>query len=120
MFQKYHIFKEDYCYKIATNTGFENKLFSSLKHAVVWCIFDNRNKLYQTKRIEHLDKMIAGAEVNILVHKNLIGKTRDIENKLIYVSKMCQEQAKKRFMIQEMDKFIEDSKNWQSKKFATK
>lgn len=120
LFNKYRISQENNLYNVTFNTGFTNKSFSSLRNAVAWCIFDNRNKISQTKRIEHLDKIIAGIDVSIQVHKNLIDKTQELENKLIFVSKLSQEQAKKKQMIKEMDDFIEESKRWQTRKFLAK
>lgn len=118
LFDKYHISKEINGYKVVSNSI--EKIFASLKNAVTWCVFDSRNKMHQSKRIEYLDKMLAGTEVNIMIHKNLIKKTSDLENKLIYVSKLSQEQVRKKEMLEELDEFIVQSKTWQTSKFATK
>lgn len=120
LFDKYLINKHVAGYLITSKYCTDGKIFSSLKNAVTWCIFDNKNKVHQTNRIEYLDKMLAGTEVNILVHKKLIEKTSDIEHKLIYVSKLSQEQVRKKEMLEELDDFIVQSKNWQTRKFAPK
>lgn len=120
LFDKYLITKHDAGYLITSRYSSDGKIFSSLKNAVTWCIFDNKNKIHQTNRIEYLDKMLAGTDVNISVHKRLIDKTSDIEHKLIYVSKLSQEQVRKKEMLEELDDFIIQSKNWQTRKFAPK
>ncbi len=120
LFNKYLITKENETFKIHFNSGTSIKLFSSLRHAVTWCVFDNKNKFSQAKRIEYLDKMIAGADVNITIHKRLIDRTNDLEHRLIYVSKLSQEQAKKQQMLEEVQDFILQSKRLQTKKFASK
>jgi hypothetical protein len=120
LFDKYLITKHEAGHLISTRYCSDGKIFASLKNAVTWCIFDNKNKIHQTNRIEYLDKMLAGTEVNILVHKKLIDRTADIEHKLIYVSKLSQEQVRKKQMIEELDDFIVQSKNWQTRKFAPK
>jgi hypothetical protein len=64
--------------------------------------------------------MISGLDANIVVHKHLISRSKDLENKLIYIAKMSEEQAKKKHMVEEMSSFITESKTWQTRKFATK
>lgn len=120
LFDRYIISKCNNLYQISSQYFTENKLFSNLRNAVTWCIFDNRNKLPECKRIEYLDKMLAGADVNIIVHKKLINKENDLEYKLIYASKLSQEEARKKQMLNEMDKFIKESQRWQAIKFAAK
>lgn len=118
LFNKYVINEENDSYRITLKCGSEMHLFSSLKNAVTWCTFDNRNKFSQTNRIEFLDQMIAGAETNIEIHKKLIHKSKDLGNKLIYVAKMSEEQYKRTLMVQEMSSFISESRLWQTRKFA--
>lgn len=120
LFNKYYIIEEKGYYSIKPKHYENTKTFSSLRNAVTWCSFDNRNKLTQANRIEYLDTMISGLDANITVHKNLINKTKDIENKLIYIAKMSEEQTKKKFMVEEMSSFINESRNWQTRKFAAK
>lgn len=107
-------------YDVHISNTSEVKLFSSLKNALTWCIFENRTKYSQARRIEYLDSMIAGIDVSIQVHKQLLKKSNDVEYKLIYAAKLSEEQTKKRQMIQEMSSFINESNNWQTRKFATK
>jgi len=120
LFNKYHIIEEKGNYIIKPKRSFDTMNFSSLRNAVTWCSFDNRNKLTQADRIAYLDSMISGLDANITVHKNLIARTKDVEYKLIYIAKMSEEQAKKKYMVEEMSSFINESKNWQTRKFATK
>ena len=120
LFAKYFIELHSNGYIINTTCYSEGKIFSNLKNAVTWCIFDNKNKVQQTARIEYLDKMLAGTDMNIIIHKKLIDKTSDMDHKLIYVSKLSQEQVRKKEMLEEMDNFITQSKNWQTRKFAPK
>lgn len=120
LFNKYYIVEKNGYYVIQPKSSDDEKNFSSLRNAVTWCSFDNRNKFSQANRIEYLDTMISGMDANIVVHKNLISRAKDIENKLIYIAKMSEEQAKKKQMVEEMSSFINESKNWQTRKFATK
>lgn len=107
-------------YTIALKNSSEVRLFSSLKNALTWCIFENRTKYSQARRIEYLDSMIAGIDTSILVHKNLLKKAKDDEYRLIYAAKLSEEQTKRRQLVAEMSSFINESMNWQTRKFATK
>jgi hypothetical protein len=119
-FNRYKVQKIKIGYEVQLKYNSDVKLFSSLKNALTWCIFENRTKFMQARRIEYLDSMIAGTEVSIEVHKNLIKKTTNVENQLIYIAKLSEEQAKRKLMIQEMTSFINESKKWQTRKFVAK
>jgi len=119
-FNRFTVYPAKNGYKVQLRNSSEFKLFSTLKNALTWCIFENRTKYSQARRIEYLDSMIAGTDVNIEVHKNLLKKTNDIEYKLIYAAKLSEEQNKKRRMVHEMSSFINESNNWQTRKFAAK
>jgi hypothetical protein len=119
-FNRYTVYSDKNGVKVYMKYNSDVKLFSSLKNALTWCIFENRTKYTQARRIEYLDHMIAGIDVNIQVHKNLLKKAKDDEYRLIYAAKLSEEQARRRSMVTEMSSFINESKNWQTRKFATK
>ena len=119
-FNRFTVYPTDNGYQIFIRNSSDIKLFSSLKNALTWCIFENRTKYSQAKRIEYLDCMIAGADMNIQIHRNLMKKATDTEYKLIYAAKLSEEQTRKRQMVAEMTSFINESNNWQTRKFATK
>jgi hypothetical protein len=119
-FNKYLVIKHHSGYKVKTKFDSHERLFSSLKFAVTWCIFENRNKYVRAKRIEYLDQMLAGSEVSIEIHRHLIKKAKETENKLIYVAKLTEEQAKRKKMLGEMYTYVNESKSLQTQKFAAK
>jgi len=96
------------------------KTFSSLKNAVTWCVHDNQNKFSNANRIEYLDVMISGTEVAIDMHKKLLKKNKDMEFTLIHLAKLNEEKLKRAALLKEMNGFILDSNNLQTKKFAMK
>lgn len=120
LFNKYQIKKEDDFFKVTMNLSSNEKKFTFLKNAVAWCIFDSKNKFFQATRIEYLDRMISGADLNIANSKRLISKTDEMESKLIYVSKLTQELVKKKQMVEEIKDFLQQSRRLQTKKFAPK
>jgi len=96
----------------------DSLVFSSTKHAITWCIFDKRNKIQTANRIAHLDRMIIGIDVSIEMHKKLIKKTKDLNSKIIYLAKLTEEQEKRKHMLKEFDRYLNDSKIWQTQQFA--
>lgn len=106
--------------RVTVDLNYATKFFSSLKHAVTWCVHDHENKLTNAKRIEYLDIMISGTEVAIDMHKKLLKKSKDMEITLIHLAKLNEEKLKRSTLIREMEGFILDSKNLQTKKFAVK
>lgn len=119
-FNRFTVYPAKNGYNVYIKNSSDVKLFSSLKNALTWCIFENRTKYTQARRIEYLDCMIAGADMNIQIHRNLMKKATDTEYKLIYAAKLSEEQTRKRQMVHEMTSFINESDNWQTRKFATK
>lgn len=119
-FNRYTVRQVKIGYEVHLKYNSDIKMFSSLKNALTWCIFENRTKFTQARRIEYLDNMLAGTEVSIEVHKNLIRKTSNTENQLIYIAKLSEEQARRKQMITELSSFVNESKNWQTRKFVAK
>jgi hypothetical protein len=119
-FNRYTVHQVKTGYEVHLKYNSDVKMFSSLKNALTWCIFENRTKFTQARRIEYLDNMLAGTEVSIEVHKNLIKKTSNTDNQLIYIAKLSEEQAKRKQMILELASFVNESKNWQTRKFVAK
>lgn len=91
--------------------------FSSLRHAVTWCVFDKNNKYKEVKRIHELDGMLGSIEVHMSQHSRLAAKYAD-ETKDIYLAKLYEDKLRKKQVITELSEFINLSKHWQSKKFA--
>lgn len=120
LFNTFIITSEKGKYNVTKKTSFLLKEFASLKHAVTWCIFEQRNKITETKRIEDLDRLIYSADAAIELHRYLISKTKDTNNKLIYYAKLSDEEAKRKKFIQEIADLIRESKGWQTKRFNKK
>lgn len=117
LFNKYIINKINNRYQVNKKVSYTSKNFSTLKNAVTWCIFDKRNKIRESIRIEYLDKMIDSKNVAIELHTRLINKSSSIENTLIYFAKLTDEEAKKKILLKELSGFITESKLWQNERF---
>lgn len=118
LFDKYTIICESNSFTVITTV--ESLVFSTLKNAVTWCVYENDKKYARASRIKHLDQMISGTEVAIDMHKKLLKKSKDVEFTLIHIAKLNEEKLKRASMIEEMDSYIQESIYRQTKKFAVK
>ena len=119
LFDKYLITGDDTNkYTVSIKHSFTEINFASLRNAVTWCIFEKRNLINELRRIVELDLSLEGLEASILRHETLLRKTKDIDTKVIYSAKLSQEKMRKKALTLEINVFIENSKNWQTKKFA--
>jgi hypothetical protein len=106
--------------QIVVNTFSENLYFNKLKNAVAWCVFEKRNKWDTANRIKELDFKMGSLETSISQSVKLIKKTKDLEYKLIYSAKLSNDQYKRKSIIQELEKYVLDSKYWQSNRYKIK
>lgn len=118
VFNTYTLLNHEFGCVVNSRTNDKSLLFASAKTAITWCIFEKRNKIQIADRISHLDQMITGIDISIGMHRRLIKKSKDYNSRLIYLAKLTEEQEKRKQMIKELDKYINDSKVWQTKKFA--
>lgn len=117
LFNRYLINKDPLGYRVSIKYQSDDKLFSSLKIAVTWCIFEKRNNVVKFMRVEYLDTMINGAEMAINNHRRLVKSSKDINTKLVYIAKLSEEKAKHKAMTSELAKFVVESKYWQNRTF---
>lgn len=121
LFNTYHINKtEKDDYIVTMLTTFTTHQFNTLKHAVAWCTFDKRNLLQQANRILSLDNLLAGLELDILLHTKIFKNSKNSEDKLICLAKLSEDKLKKRMYTDELYSYINDSKRWQTKRFNRK
>jgi hypothetical protein len=121
LFGKYKIYpsKGGY-YRVSvfsTDTEYE---FTNIKNAVTWCTFDNVKKYYEAGRIKDLDLRLCSMEVDIAIHQKLANKTKDKNNRWIYLTKYEEDLLKKKAMLKELNSYINTSKLIQAQKFKSK
>jgi hypothetical protein len=120
LFGRYKINTSEKGYTIAVkdvNTDDERQLFSSLKHAVTWCVFDKQNRKKDLKRIEELDCIISSLDVTISQQKRLAEKCKSYEDKSIFLAKLMEGKIKKKLYLDEINGYVITSKYLQTKKF---
>jgi len=78
--------------------------FSSSKIALVYSILDFYNQIMAAKHLLELDRLLSGIEINIKIHRKL--KSRgDIDQHIIYHSKLQHDLDRKRQIREEIDKY---------------
>lgn len=123
----YHLF-DKYIIRKSTPQGFEvtssvsdlTRSFCSLKNATAWCIFDKRDKFYESRRVAELDSRIGAIDFDIEVHLNMFRKAKSPDDQLVFIAKLNEDRIKKQMMSVELDSYTADSKNWQNNRFNRK
>jgi hypothetical protein len=92
-------------------------IVSSLKTAVTWCIFEKNKKYKETRRIIEIDSLLGSLDVGIAIHRRMMQKSSDIEDKLLYSIKLNEEKLKKKRFLEEIKEYVNLSKYWQNAKF---
>lgn len=121
VYNKYLIKKNiDGIYVLSIIGSHTEKNFFKLKNAVSWCSYDKRNLIKEARRLHQLDQVIYGLETEIQIHTKLMRKTKEVDTKIICLSKLSEEKAKKRAFSYELDRYNSESEQWQNRMFDTK
>jgi len=117
LFGKYAITKENNYYILKMDNDDKERTFTTLKTAVTWCVFNERKKTVECKQIEQIDCKLSSLEVDILQKTKVLHNTKDENFKHVYVSKIEEDNMKKKILLKQLNRFINISKAWQDKKF---
>jgi hypothetical protein len=117
LFGKYAITKENNSYVLRMDNDDKERTFSTLKTAVTWCVFNERKKTVECKQIEQIDCKLSSLEVDILQKTKVLNNTKDEKFKYVYISKIEEDNMKKKILLKQLNRFINISKAWQDKKF---
>lgn len=121
LFNKYKI-------KKTSNTDIEVSLikgdkinsFFNIKNAVCWCVLDKLGKYNLANRVIDLDLILTSVDMHISIHTNLFKKSKKTEDKLIYLAKLNEDKLQKKAMTEELNGYIQNSYNWQQRRFGLK
>jgi hypothetical protein len=118
LFGKYTINKENNYYVVCADNDDKKRIFNTLKTAVTWCVFKERNRTLECKQIEQIDFKLSSLEVDILQTTKILNNLKDENFKLVFISKIEESNIKKRLLLIQLNKLINTSKDWQTKKFS--
>ena len=121
LFEKYTIRRgEKYGFDVTSTVSDKELSFCSLKNATAWCIFDKRDRFYETRRILELDAKLGSIDIDIQVHQKMFSRAKTADEQLIFVAKLHEDRIKKQRMTVELESYTTDSKAWQTKRFDRK
>lgn len=120
LFGKYVIVRIDNLYKVYC-LDTRNKLdFLSLKNATAWCVLRNSGDYQGASRIHNLDLKLSSIDIDIAVHKNKIKNAKSSFGTLISITKLQEDNYKRRWLVSELSHYINQSKTIQNNKFNAK
>lgn len=117
LFNKFIITKEKRQYAIKNLANSQVVKFYQLKHATTWCIFENFKLYNEALDIENLDRKIENYIASMEYHKKLSKKTKDQQQKILYLIKLNEDIFLKKACVDEMEKHINISKYWLNKRY---
>lgn len=121
LFGKYIITStKDGYYKVTMKPFAGEHLFVTIRNAVSWCTFDSARKYYEARRIKELDLRLASIDFDIDIHKRMVKKNGNTEDKWIYIIKLQEDTLKKKLMLTEINSYINTSKTLQAHRFSQK
>lgn len=118
VFGKYIIKKIAEVYEVSHKTTMTLKIFSQLKNAVSWCIFDSKNMINVARRLQVIDKEISSINTVIMLHQKLCKNTKNNESKLIYLAKLNEEKLKRNILLSELNQLLRQSDDIQKRNFV--
>lgn len=120
LYNRYNIEKKDNFYLVTMGSTFTEVKFNVLKNAVAWCSYDKRNLIIESKRIVDLDLALGSIETDIILHSQMLKRTKSTDDKLIYAAKLTEDKKKKKEVSEELRRFIEDSNSWNNRRLNKK
>jgi hypothetical protein len=118
LFETYSIEKIDSAYVVSSNSLSKNLSFSVLKNAVTWCTYDKRNKILDANTIIDLDHKLSRIDSDINIRQAMVKKAKNSEDKLIYIAKLGEDKLRRKQMVEQLDDYIRESRNWQIKRLS--
>lgn len=115
IFNKFRISNSDN--KILVESTSYRKHFNYLKNAVTWCILYKRNMVGEMMILEELDNKLSGIELSIAQHQRLIKVSKNMDDKILYFTKLNEDILKRKSIERELDRMIKESKQYQLKTF---
>lgn len=120
LFDRYIITNDIRGYRLEFKNYHNYKTFYTLKNAFVFAMLDVKNKMYEGKRLEQIDRKLASLDFEIANLNNKLRKTNTKETKIIYDCKLSDDLAKKHSLLRELEKYEKLAKSYYHKAYNLK
>lgn len=117
LFGKYKIILVNSMYVATKMHTFTEIAFYSLKNAVTWATLDRRNRVIDAKKVIELDLLLLGTSENLRIHRHLAKNAKTLESTALFATKVTEDEFKKKLILEELEEFINNSRDWQIKRF---
>lgn len=118
LFGEYLLYKSHSYYKLEKYKTHGDRYFYNMRNAVIYATLDKQNKVFDAQRVAELDKMLEGAVANGTLHQTLYKKSKNLDNKALYYAKLSEDSEKRRKILNQLDTYALQVKNWQYRKFS--
>ena len=121
LFQKYQIRFTQGVYTMATKFSNISHVFSTLKSAVSWCIYDYYGKMYEANLILDMDRQIYDLENKIKIQEKILqNKKIESESRAVYEIKRESNIRKKQSALRILADAVQHANYLQRQKFKSK
>ena len=117
LFGTYLIKPAGHVFILSKNNTYTEINFTDLKNAVTWATFDNINNVNLSRKVLELDMKLTGAIENVRIYEGLCKKTKSMDSKIMYLSKLQENRIKRNTILNELESYIIKAKEWQYKQF---
>jgi hypothetical protein len=117
LFGKYTAFKKNNHYSLLIDDAEQEKIFGTLRTAVTWCVFKELKKATECRKIEQLDFKLSSLEIDLIQKNKILANAKDDNFRDIYLNKIEEDNLKKKILFQQLNRYINISKEWQTEKF---
>ena len=117
LFGTYLIKPAGHVFILSKNNTYTEINFTDLKNAVTWATFDNINNVNLSRKVLELDMKLTGAIENVRIYEGLCKKTKSMDSKIMYLSKLQENRIKRNTILNELELYIIKAKEWQYKQF---
>lgn len=83
--------------------------FTFIKNALAYVTLLHAGKVREAERVYQLDLKLCSINVDLEVHRNILRKRSNPNDKLLYIIKVQEDSAKKRKIVEEIKSYINSS-----------
>jgi hypothetical protein len=115
LFEQYTIANNNKHYTVYKYNNVVSHQFSTLKHALCYCINSKRNKIHAMQQIMELDRKLSALDIDIQIQRRLINKNVDTE---LHEIKLNESTLLRTNIAKQMQRYVEESDRWQTNRFG--